>query len=186
VVAGDPPASGRTPQRAVPQARRPRRGVGGPVTRQADRPAPLSVFNRRGVLTAGPKHRPTWPASWVRWPSLPAKANSMPNPSSATTAGCVPPSPDGGRITQGWSVDGVALSHNGGEHDSMTGAWASGISPPILSGDGGTITLIEGSTFCLSSTSADILPDRPQGLFVSDTRVILSRQRVRPDHSSQS
>jgi glycogen debranching enzyme len=34
------------------------------------------------------------------------------------------------------------------------------------------ITLIEGSTLCLSSTSGDILPDRSQGLFVSDTRVI--------------
>ncbi|HZD15634.1 MAG TPA: hypothetical protein VE196_11045 [Pseudonocardiaceae bacterium] len=51
----------------------------------------------------------------------------------------------------------------------MTGAWASGISPPALSRGCGTITLIEGSTFCLSYTSGDILPDRPQGLFVSDT-----------------
>ena len=62
----------------------------------------------------------------------------------------------------------------------MTGAWASETSPPILSGDGGTITLIEGSTFCLSSTTGDVLPDRPQGLFVSDTRVV-SAWRVQVD-----
>lgn len=61
----------------------------------------------------------------------------------------------------------------------MTGAWASGISPLALSGDSGMITL-EGSTLCLSSTSGDILPDRSQGLFVSDTRVI-SGWRVHVD-----
>jgi len=72
------------------------------------------------------------------------------------------------------------VGRDGGEHESMTGAWASGISPPALSGDCGMITLIEGSTFCLSSTSGDILPDRPQGLFVSDTRAI-SGWRVQVD-----
>ncbi len=34
----------------------------------------------------------------------------------------------------------------------------------MLSGDDGTIALVEGSTFCLSSATGDILPDRPQGL----------------------
>ena len=61
------------------------------------------------------------------------------------------------------------MGGDGDEYESMTGAWASGISPPALSRGCGTITLIEGSTFCLSYTSGDILPDRPQGLFVSDT-----------------
>jgi glycogen debranching enzyme len=85
-----------------------------------------------------------------------------------------------GRTAPGSPGDGVAPSGDGGEYGSMAGVWAAEISPPVLSGDGGTITLIEGSTFCLSSTTGDVLPDRPQGLFVSDTRVV-SGWRVRVD-----
>jgi glycogen debranching enzyme len=35
-----------------------------------------------------------------------------------------------------------------------------------------TVTLVEGSTFCISQPSGDILPGRPQGLFIQDTRVL--------------
>src|SRR5947209_8961769 len=112
---------------------------------------------------------------------MPAKANSLPpGLSSGRTLWCAPSPPGWGRTTPGRPGDGVAPSGDGGEYDSMTGAWAAEISPPVLSGDGGTITLIEGSTFCLSSTTGDVLPDRPQGLFVSDTRVV-SGWRVRVD-----
>ncbi|HEX6197120.1 MAG TPA: glycogen debranching N-terminal domain-containing protein [Jiangellaceae bacterium] len=36
----------------------------------------------------------------------------------------------------------------------------------------GTVTLVEGSTFCLSAGDGDIVAGRPHGLFVRDTRVI--------------
>jgi glycogen debranching enzyme len=42
----------------------------------------------------------------------------------------------------------------------------------VSSVGGGTTTLVEGSTFCLSSADGDVHPGRPHGLFVSDTRVI--------------
>ena len=34
------------------------------------------------------------------------------------------------------------------------------------------MTLVEGSTFCISQSAGDILPGEPQGLFVQDTRVL--------------
>ncbi len=63
---------------------------------------------------------------------------------------------------------------------SVTTPWADG-DPP--SGQGGActpVTLIEGSTFCISEAGGDILPGRPQGLFVRDTRM-LSRWELTVD-----
>ena len=37
---------------------------------------------------------------------------------------------------------------------------------------GATVTLIEGSNFCISEPGGDITPGQPQGLFVQDTRVL--------------
>ena len=111
---------------------------------------------------------------------MPARTNALPYPSSGATPWCAASATGWAYSTPDWPGDGVAWGGDGGEHESMTGAWASGISPLILSGDSGMITLIEGSTLCLSSTSGDILPDRSQGLFVSDTRVI-SGWRVHVD-----
>ena len=34
--------------------------------------------------------------------------------------------------------------------DLATAAWASGAGPPVHAGDGKTITLVEGLTFCVS------------------------------------
>jgi glycogen debranching enzyme len=42
----------------------------------------------------------------------------------------------------------------------------------------GVVTLVEGSTFCISGRSGDVAADSPQGLFFRDTR-ILSEWRVR-------
>ena len=84
---------------------------------------------------------------------------------------CAAPKPGWGTTSSG-AADGLALSADARDHDSVTGAWASGMAPPIVSGDAATITLVEGSTFCLCSTSGDVLPDRAQGLFVADTRVV--------------
>jgi len=53
----------------------------------------------------------------------------------------------------------------------MTEPWSSGELP---SGQMACspVTLIEGSTFCISEPGGDIVPDRSQGLFVRDTRMI--------------
>jgi glycogen debranching enzyme len=61
----------------------------------------------------------------------------------------------------------------------VTGPWASG-EPPQGLGACTPATLIEGSSFCISEPGGDILPGRPQGLFVRDTRV-LSRWELTVD-----
>ncbi|MDI3329130.1 MAG: glycogen debranching N-terminal domain-containing protein [Micrococcus sp.] len=60
----------------------------------------------------------------------------------------------------------------------MTLAWNFAGSPGGVTA--GTVTLIEGSSFCLSSASGDITPGSVQGLFLRDTRV-LSRWELRLD-----
>ena len=37
---------------------------------------------------------------------------------------------------------------------------------------GGTVTLVQGSAFCISGRSGDIVPGTPQGLFFRDTRIL--------------
>ena len=54
----------------------------------------------------------------------------------------------------------------------MTGPWSAGEAPVGQGLPGGTVTLVEGSTFCISEPGGDILPGQPQGLFVRDTRVL--------------
>ena len=36
----------------------------------------------------------------------------------------------------------------------------------------GTVTLVEGSSFCISSSNGDIHPDLPHGVFHLDTRIL--------------
>ncbi len=55
--------------------------------------------------------------------------------------------------------------------DGGSGAWASGTGPPVT-GDDGDLTLLEGSTFCISANSGDVHRERPHGLFVADTRML--------------
>lgn len=55
--------------------------------------------------------------------------------------------------------------------ECAAGAWASGTGPPVT-GDDGDVTLLEGSTFCISAVSGDVHRDRPHGLFVADTRML--------------
>jgi glycogen debranching enzyme len=50
--------------------------------------------------------------------------------------------------------------------------------PPVVGGGAATITLIEGSSFCISDANANMDARAVQGLFVQDTRVI-SRWRLR-------
>jgi glycogen debranching enzyme len=54
----------------------------------------------------------------------------------------------------------------------VTGPWASGDPPPGQGASCAPVTLIEGSTFCISDPGGDIHPDRPHGLFVRDTRML--------------
>jgi glycogen debranching enzyme len=49
---------------------------------------------------------------------------------------------------------------------------------PSLGLQGGSVTLVEGPAFCISSRSGDMQPDTPQGLFFRDTR-FLSRLELR-------
>jgi glycogen debranching enzyme len=62
----------------------------------------------------------------------------------------------------------------------MTGPWSSGDLPPGQGAACSPVTLIEGSTFCISETGGDILAGHPHGLFVRDTRM-LSRWELRVD-----
>jgi glycogen debranching enzyme len=62
----------------------------------------------------------------------------------------------------------------------MTGPWSSGELPPLQGAACSPVTLIEGSTFCISEPGGDILPARPHGLFVRDTRM-LSRWELTVD-----
>ena len=41
-----------------------------------------------------------------------------------------------------------------------------------LGGADGVVTLVEGSSFCISSRAGEIDPDHPQGLFFRDTRFV--------------
>lgn len=50
--------------------------------------------------------------------------------------------------------------------------WDTTASVPSLATAEGSVTLVEGQTFCRSSRTGDIRPDLPEGLFVLDTRVV--------------
>jgi len=50
--------------------------------------------------------------------------------------------------------------------------------PPLVGGGGGVVTLVEGSSFCISASSGDIMANAPHGLFYRDTR-FLSRLQLR-------
>src|SRR5438309_823029 len=54
----------------------------------------------------------------------------------------------------------------------MADPWTFEGESPSLGGPSGTVTLGQGSSFCISSRSGDILPDRPHGLFFRDTRFL--------------
>lgn len=50
-------------------------------------------------------------------------------------------------------------------------AWASDAGPPHTA-EVAAVTLVEGSTFCISSNGGDVLPTKPHGLFLADTRIL--------------
>ncbi|HEY5352829.1 MAG TPA: glycogen debranching N-terminal domain-containing protein [Streptosporangiaceae bacterium] len=62
----------------------------------------------------------------------------------------------------------------------MTEPWSADEAPVSQGMPGGTVTLVEGSTFCISDPGGDIRPGHALGLFVRDTRV-LSRWELAVD-----
>jgi len=61
----------------------------------------------------------------------------------------------------------------------LTQAWAYGGSPSLAAA--GTVTLVEGATFCICARNGDIKPGAEQGLFFRDTR-FLSRFQLTVDN----
>jgi glycogen debranching enzyme len=59
----------------------------------------------------------------------------------------------------------------------MPDPWTTSASASVAGAEGGIVTLVEGSAFCISSRSGEIDPAHPQGLFFRDTR-FLSEMRV--------
>ena len=80
----------------------------------------------------------------------------------------------------------------------MTTPWSSDTEPASDSGVADTVTLLEGTTFCISERGGDIQPTGNQGLFARDTRVlsrwtltfngiaptVLDVQRLEPSHAT--
>jgi len=54
----------------------------------------------------------------------------------------------------------------------MSSQWASSAAPAVVADADSTVVVLEGSTFCQSASSGDVVPGGPLGLFVCDTRVI--------------
>jgi glycogen debranching enzyme len=54
----------------------------------------------------------------------------------------------------------------------MSDPWNFAGESPSLGHAGGTVVLVQGSAFCISGRSGDILPGSPQGLFFRDTRLL--------------
>src|SRR5919198_1097128 len=52
------------------------------------------------------------------------------------------------------------------------------VQPAVFGQSGGTVTLLEGWTFCISGRSGDVMSGSPQGLFLRDIR-FLSSLRLR-------
>jgi len=69
---------------------------------------------------------------------------------------------------------------------ATTQPWTFAGEPPAEASAANVTTLIEGSTFCISDTAGDVLPARPQGLFVRDTRVLSQWRLLINDLSLES
>jgi glycogen debranching enzyme len=54
----------------------------------------------------------------------------------------------------------------------VSDGWTYRGGPPALANDGGAVTLVDGSTFCISDRTGDVVPGSAMGLFVRDTRFV--------------
>ena len=73
----------------------------------------------------------------------------------------------------------------GPEGVGVTRQWAFSGPPPTDGFGASSVTLIEGSAFCISGPGGDIVPGGSQGLFVRDTRVV-SRWELTLDGTAPS
>ncbi|MBW3575430.1 MAG: amylo-alpha-1,6-glucosidase, partial [Actinobacteria bacterium] len=58
----------------------------------------------------------------------------------------------------------------------MTEPWTFTGEPPAVGSSAGSVTLVQGSTFCISDGAGDVQPGTTQGLFFRDTRYLSSFQ----------
>ena len=65
----------------------------------------------------------------------------------------------------------------------MVEAWAFQASPPVGAGASANVTLVRGTTFCISDSTGDVHTGTEQGFFSRDTR-LLSRFTLRLDQHS--
>ena len=54
----------------------------------------------------------------------------------------------------------------------VTDPWTFAAEPPVIGADGGVMSLVEGSSFCISAASGDIVAGSPHGLFFRDSRLL--------------
>ncbi len=54
----------------------------------------------------------------------------------------------------------------------MTESWAFTGAPPRIDSQPSLVTLVDGATFCISTSAGNLIPGAPMGLFVHDTRVL--------------
>ena len=54
----------------------------------------------------------------------------------------------------------------------MTESWAFTGTPPRIDAQPSLVTLVDGATFCISTSAGNVIPGAPMGLFVHDARVL--------------
>ena len=65
----------------------------------------------------------------------------------------------------------------------MAESWTFAGTPPTIDNQPSLVTLVDGATFCISTSTGNLVPGAPMGLFVHDARV-LATWEVRIDHSA--
>ena len=109
--------------------------------------------------------------SVTSWP-----ASARPSASSETTSS-IPPYPVGGTGNQTGAITAMRIVREANPLRAaatvfgMPQPWTTSASATV-GGAGGIVTLVEGSSFCISSRAGEIDPDHPQGLFFRDTRFV--------------
>lgn len=65
----------------------------------------------------------------------------------------------------------------------MAESWTFAGTPPTIDNQPSLVTLVDGATFCISTSTGNLVPGAPMGLFVHDARV-LATWEVRIDHGA--
>ena len=128
---------------------------------------------RRCLSVGGRRREGSWAASWagascafhlLARKSLPVLVRPMQHPAALTGHGRV-----------------------ACESLTDTERYAGTIPPPSSLGrTDGSVTLVEGQTFCVSDRTGDVCPNQPHGLFVLDTRVLSRWELLIDGHPLES